>query len=88
MKNLLNSRIATWCALAVIVVVIILTFHMRVQWWAFIDIFFAFMMAFSHLAALYLGKMLGRAAKTLDKCAVVFGICFIVSFIAEYIAMQ
>lgn len=83
-----NSKIVAWLALCVVVTVICVTFSLREQWWSFIDIFFAFMMVFSHLLALYLGKMSKSAAGKLDRLSLIFGIMTILAIIGEYIAWQ
>ncbi len=88
MNKIINSKLAAWCALVLIVLVIILTFRVREEWWQFIDIFFAFMMIFTHLFSLYLKRLIGRAAATLDRCALIFGICFLISFIIEFIILN
>ena len=86
MKNLLKSKLAAWLALLVVVIIIIITFGIRPAWWAFIDEFFAFMMVFSQLAAVYIYKFNNYAGKRLQVFAAIFGILMLLSFIGEYIA--
>lgn len=88
MGKLTRSRLVAWAALAVVVTVICLTFSMRGEWWCFIDIFFAFMMVFCHLLALYLGKMSPVACRKLDFLALVFGILTVLAIVGEYISMS
>lgn len=86
--NILKSKAGAWGALILVVAVIIMTFPARKEWWAFIDVFCAFMMVFCHLMALYLGRLIGPAGKKLEIAAIVFGVLMIVSFIVEFIVMQ
>lgn len=88
MTNLLKSKTAAWFALILIFLVMIFTFGMREVWWAFIDEFFAFMMIFCQLVALYIEKFNSRATHKLQICAAVFGVLMILAFIGEYIAYQ
>ena len=75
-----------WIALAVVVIVIITTFRFRPVWWAFIDEFFAFMMVFCQLVALYIMPKNIYAGKKLQTFALIFGAGMILSFIGEYVA--
>lgn len=86
MSKLLKSKVLAWCAFTLIILVFALTFRMREVWWAFFDIFFAFMMAFCHLAATYIGSLLPPAGRKLDIFAVVFGILAVAALIGENIA--
>jgi hypothetical protein len=88
MANLLKSKTAAWCAFILILLVMIFTFGMREAWWTFIDVFFAFMMVFSQLMALYIEKLDVRACRKLQMCAAVFGVLTILALIGEYIAYQ
>ncbi len=49
---------------------------------------FAFMMVFSQLASLYLGRISPVAGKQLRMCALVFGILALLAFIAVFVAFQ
>lgn len=86
MRKLAKSKIVAWAAFVLVFVVMVLSFVIRQPWWTFIDIFFGFMMIFSHLVALYIEKFNVFAARRLDVFAFVFGILMFVTFIGEYIA--
>ena len=87
-NSLVNSRIAAWIALIVIIAIIIVTFRMRPVWWMFFDEFFAFMMIFCQIVALYLGKFNLIVKRKLKVCAAVFGILAIISLISEFVIYQ
>ncbi|MDE6682182.1 MAG: hypothetical protein K2J87_02005 [Muribaculaceae bacterium] len=57
-------------------------------WWEMTDIFFFFMMAFSHLASIYLQKMSLQASRTLDKCAFIFGALGVIALIVIFFINQ
>lgn len=84
----MQSTLLAWIALAIVVIVIAITFQYRQAWWSFIDLFFAFMMVFCQLASLYIGKFNPYAGKTLQKIAAVCLVLMILAFIGEYIAYQ
>lgn len=86
--KLLKSKILSLIALLLVVIVIVLTFRMRDQWWMFIDMFCAFMMTFCHFAALLLEKVNPFSSKKLDIIALVFGVLFVISFIVEFFIFQ
>lgn len=88
MKNPLQSTFVAWIALAIVIIVIVTTFQYRQNWWSFIDLFFAFMMVFCQLAALYIKRFNPYAGKTLQSIAAVCLILMILAFIGEYIAYQ
>lgn len=88
MGKLLQSKAVAWIALLIVVVIIITTFNYRPAWWAFIDEFFAFMMVFSQLAALYIYKFNRYSGKRLQIIAAWFGILMIISFIGEFIVYE
>lgn len=88
MNRLLKSRATAWVALVVVVAVIIATFKMRTVWWCFIDEFFAFMMVFSQLIAVYTAKISPSASGKLHTCALTFGVLMILAIIGEFIAWQ
>ena len=75
-------------AFIVIILVIIFTFSLRPAWWCFFDEFFAFMMIFCQLVALYLYRLSPYVGKKLQVCAAVFGILTILAIIAEFIIYQ
>lgn len=83
MKNLLKTKAAAWGELVLIVIWLVWMVSRHMQWWYFISVFFAFMMAFCHLAALYLYKTSSSASKKLDLVALVMGVLFIVAIIVE-----
>lgn len=86
-NRLLKSKILAWIALFLCFVVLILSMAIpgiKKEWWELTDIFFFFMMSFSHIAALYLEKMSVQASRTLDKFAFVFGLLGIISLIVVY----
>ena len=85
MKNLLRSKLVAWLALILVVAVIVATFSYRQFWWAFIDEFFAFMMVFCQLVAVYILRVNPWAGKRLQTFAGIFGVLMIISFIVEYI---
>lgn len=87
-KSLIKSKIFAWVALGLIIAVLILSMVLpdgRKEWWQMIDIFFYFMAAFSHLAALYLEKMSVAASRQLDKIAFIFGVLGILALIVIFI---
>lgn len=90
MNKILESKLCAWGAFVIVFLVIVLTFGMRreIAWWAFIDIFFAFMMVFCHLTAIIIKKLNGRASAKLELAAAVCGILTVLSGIGEYIAFQ
>lgn len=83
--TLLKSAPLAWGAMILIAIVLVLTFRLRPCWWAFIDIFFFFMMAFSHAAACSLVKISPAASRTLDLAALVCGIAAVAALIVEWI---
>lgn len=85
-KRLLKSKIIAWAALITVLVMIVLTFRMRCAWWACIDMFFAFMMVFAHIASLYLERFNAFASRRLDAIALVCGFMTLLAIIGEYIA--
>lgn len=86
--KMLSSKAAAWVALLLIVVLIAFTFTLRTVWWSFIDIFFAFMMAFSHLVAVNIKRLSPAASRKLELAAAIFGCLFLIAFIGEFIAWQ
>lgn len=85
---MLKSKVLAWIALVLVVLLIGFTFSMRPVWWAFADLFFAFMMVFSHLLAIYLGKINTYIGRRLDFFALIFGILTIIAFVVEYFLLQ
>ncbi len=85
---MLKSKFWAWCAFVLIIAVMILTFALRPVWWCFADIFFAFMMVFCHLMAVYLTRYNRYASARLDMVAIICGILTVIALIAEFIAFQ
>lgn len=85
MKNPLESTLVAWIALAIVVIVIVLTFQYRQYWWSFIDLFFAFMMVFCQLAGLYIKRFNNYAGKTLQNISFICMVLMVLAFIGEYI---
>lgn len=88
MNKLLKSKAASWGALLLVVIVIIISFNPEAPWWSYSDEFFAFMMVFCQLVAVNIGGYSAKAAHKLQMCAAVFGILLILSLIGEFIAFQ
>lgn len=88
MKKLLKSKAVAAILLILVVVSIICSFKVRTAPWMFIDVFFLFMAAFTHLMALIISKFSIPSSKTLENIALVCGILFVLAFIGEYIAFQ
>ena len=85
---LLYSKTVGWIALIIIFAAIVLSIivpGVKKDWWEMTDIFFFFMMAFSHLAALYLNKISVQASKTLDKFSFIFGLLGVIALVVIYI---
>lgn len=88
MGQLIESKICAWGALLLCILVLILSMSLpglKNEWWELTDVFFIFMMAFSHLAAVYLKKMSPAASRSLDRLAFVFAILALVAFIVIFI---
>lgn len=83
-----ESKGAAVGALVLVVLIIVLTFGLRPVWWAFIDVFFLFMMAFTFFVSVMFGKYNLNAKKKLQKISVICGIFWIVSLIGEFVAFQ
>ena len=88
MKNPLQSKFVAWIALAIIIIVIVTTFQFRQAWWAFFDLFFAFMMVFCQLVSLYIVRFNPYAGKKLQTFAFLFLILTVLAFIGEYVVYQ
>lgn len=73
-------------ALILIIVMIGLTFQLRreVGWWAFIDCFTLFMMAFSWMMSYVIGRMVPHAGKVLQKTAIVFAVLTVIAWLVLY----
>lgn len=88
MSKILESKAWAGVLLVIIILIICFTFKMRTEWWCFIDVFFAFLMAFMHLMALMLRRMSVIAARKLDKIALICLIMMILSLITEFIILR
>lgn len=82
--RLIESKIAAWSALILVVALIVMSMMLHTPWWGFIAIFFAFLAIFSHLASLYLRKMSIHASNMLEKIAFVLIILAVIGLIAVY----
>ena len=87
-KNLRRSKITSWLALAVAVIIIIVTFSMRAVWWQFIDVFFLFMCAFTRLLSVYFASISPAAARKLNTISLICCIGFVIAFVVEFFLMQ
>lgn len=72
------------CAMVLVVVVLVLTAFMNPEWWEYIPIFFAFMMAFFHLMSVFMLRI-PNMSRLLDLWAFVFAILMVVGIIGVYI---
>lgn len=86
MSNLIQSKGAAWAAILLVTAVLVLQFCLGPQpWWDFIPVFFAFLMSFFHLIAVYMRKA-SAISRQLDFWAMIFGIAMIAAIIGIYIA--
>lgn len=85
--GLKQSGALSWCAMILMVIVIIIAISTRVvsSIWEYSTLFFAFMAIFCHLMAVMLVKMSARAAKKLDIFAMIFGFLAILALIVVFI---
>lgn len=86
--KILSSKPLALIILILVIIMLITRFSPVNAWWAYIDIFFFFMMAFDHLVALLLRSHNAISARQLDKVALVCGILGIVAFIGEWVALN
>ncbi len=84
MKQITDSKGVAVAAFCIVIAYIVLTFKLRFAWWTFTDEFFAFMMVFTHLMALFLARFNPFVRRKLDTCAMIFGILFIIAFFVEF----
>lgn len=80
----MKSAPMAWAAMLLIAIVLVCTFQLRTEWWAFIDIFFFFMMAFCHAVACTVARMGAAISRRLDTVALVCGILGVIAFIVEW----
>lgn len=92
MKRLIKSKIASWCAfiivLALVVASLCLVQDWKEQWWTLLDEFFAFMMVFCQLVAVYLARFNTYVCRRLQAAAAISGVLMLVSFIVEYVLLH
>ena len=80
-----KSAPMAWAAMLLIAIVLVCTFQLRTYWWAFIDIFFFFIMAFSHAIACSFARINPGASRRLDTIALICGVAGIIALIVECI---
>lgn len=83
--KLKDSKIMAWCAMVLVIAVTVMTGLLRTEWWTYIPVFFAFMMSFFHLLAVYM-RRIPQMSRTLDVWALAFGVLMIVGIIGVYAA--
>ncbi len=88
MTTFFRSKLFAWLAFALVIVLLVTTFKMRVEWWAFIDVFFAFMAAFINLVSVTVSKINPKVSGMLNTWTFIFCILFIIAFIGEWIAFS
>lgn len=86
--KILSSKTAAWLAFVLILTVIVFTFKLRTVWWAYFDIFFAFMMVFCHVIALVIAKNNRFASSKLEKIAFVMGVLTVISLAGEAVVFS
>ena len=87
MKQALKSKVTAWAAFILVIIYLVCTFRMRMEWWAFIVVFCVFMAAFLNLSVSYLRTINRIIASKLNTWAIIFCILFVVAFVGEWIAM-
>ena len=88
MKRLIKNKLTAFLAICLIIVVLILTFKLRTVWWGFIDIFFFFMAAFTHLVAVFIADRSPVESRTLDTFSFWMLIGAFVALLCEFVAWQ
>lgn len=88
MGSILKSKGIAWFALAVAIIVLVVTFRLRTVWWGFIDVFFMFMAAFVNVVSVSVSKINPIVARKLNTCALIFVVLWVVSLIGEWIAFE
>lgn len=85
--GLKRSGALSWCAMFLMVIVIIIAVGTRVvsSIWEYSTLFLAFMAIFCHLMAVMLVKMSANAAKKLDVLAMIFGFLAVIALIVVFI---
>lgn len=80
MNKLKESKLLAGCAMVLVVAVLVLTALTNPEWWDYLPVFFAFMMAFFHLMAVFMGRI-PNISKLLDLWAFVFAILMVAAII-------
>ncbi|MDE6247328.1 MAG: hypothetical protein K2M41_05750 [Muribaculaceae bacterium] len=88
MGSILKSKGTAWFALAVAIIVLVVTFRLRTVWWEFFDVFFMFMAAFINVVAVSVARINPIVSKKLNTCTLVFVILWIVSLIGEWVVFE
>lgn len=81
----MQSKTLAWCAMILVVALIVILFVMHTPWWGFIAIFFAFLGVFSHLASIYIRRMNAASSNMLETIAFVCILLAVAGIIVEYI---
>lgn len=84
--KIFKTKWAAWAAFILVLVLLVGTFNLRTVWWAFIDIFFAFMAAFTNLLAVTVNRLNPYVSNKLYLWAFIFCILWVLSLIGEWIA--
>lgn len=84
--KMIDSKILAWAAMLLAIIMLVLCVAMKpLVWWQYLDVFFAFMMAFLHLLAVNFRK-LTAISRQLDMAAMVCAVLFIIAFIGVWVA--
>lgn len=82
----LRSKLFAWCAFALVIIFMGITFSFRPAWWAFIDLFFLFMASFINLCAVMIQKINPLVSQKLNPFVLIFLILFVIAFLGEWLA--
>ncbi len=85
MDKILKSSAVAWLAVLVVMILLVSTFSLRGEWWQFFDIFFLFMMAFSHAIATFIARFSKYAAKRLNTIAVIMAVLALIAIVLQWI---
>lgn len=88
MNKIYENKIFAWLGFAAVIVLLVCTFPLRHEWWAFTDIFFFFMAAFCNLCAVTLKKINPIVAKKLWACAFWLLVLAVIALIAVWIVFN
>ncbi|MDE6812162.1 MAG: hypothetical protein K2J15_07430 [Muribaculaceae bacterium] len=86
MSKILNSKLTAWLAFGLVIILLVLTYAMRTVWWAFIDVFFAFMASFVNLVSVTVRKINPVVSGKLNTWTLIFCVLFVLAFVGEWIA--